>query len=122
MLAARAAKWAYNSMIEKDKVLVAYSTCPNSELAETISRSLVSEQLAACVNQVAGVRSIYKWQGQVQTDVEVMLIIKTTAANLEKLAARLNELHPYELPELIALPVCGGSERYLDWVRQTVTA
>ncbi len=108
-------------MTEKDKVLVAMTSCPSLEVADRIAQTLVSERLAACVNRVPGVISTYIWQGQVQTDTEVLLVIKTTESRFDALKARLATLHPYELPELIAIPVCAGSERYLDWVRQTVT-
>jgi periplasmic divalent cation tolerance protein len=107
-------------MIEKDKVVVLLSTCPSSGVADSIATALVTEGLAACVNQLPGVRSIYMWQGQVQSDSEVLLMIKSVESHLDAIKARLIELHPYELPEIIALPVCGGSESYLDWVRQTV--
>jgi periplasmic divalent cation tolerance protein len=107
-------------MIEQDKVLVAFTTCPTPEVAERIANTLVTERLAACVNRLPGVTSTYIWEGAVQNDAEVLLIIKTTAERFEVLKERLAGLHPYELPELIAIPVCAGSERYLDWVRQNV--
>ena len=107
-------------MIEQDKVLVALTTCPSPEVAERLATTLVAEGLAACVNRLPGMTSTYIWEGQVQNEAEVLLIIKTTAERFEVLKERLAGLHPYELPELIAIPVCAGSERYLDWVRQNV--
>lgn len=107
-------------MTDQDKVVVALTACPSEEVANRIAQALVDEELAACVNRLPGVTSTYRWQGQIHSDAEVLLIIKTTKGRFEALKGRLTELHPYELPELIALPVCAGSERYLDWVRQTV--
>lgn len=103
-----------------DQVIVALCTCPDEATATTIARQLVEERLATCVNRVAGVRSVYFWDGRLQDEAEVLLIMKTTAARLSELEARLKVLHPYELPELIALPASGGNERYLEWVRQGV--
>lgn len=100
---------------------VVLTTCPDETTAEILARRLVEERLAACVNRVAGLRSTYWWQGQVQEDAEVLLIAKTSASRVANLSARIQALHPYELPEVIALPVAGGAERYLDWIGQTVT-
>jgi periplasmic divalent cation tolerance protein len=97
-------------------VLLAYSTCPDAASAETLAQALVDERLAACVNQVPGLRSTYRWQGQVEHADEVLLLIKTTADRLDAMTARLRELHPYELPELIAVEVRAGLPAYLDWV------
>lgn len=102
----------------EDDVLTCFCTSPDAENAAVIARHLVTEGLAACVNLLPGVRSIYKWEGKVTEDAEVMLVIKTTRARLATLAQRLSALHPYELPELIAVPVCAGSQPYLAWVRQ----
>ena len=76
--------------------------------------------MAACVNQIPGVTSTYIWRGKLQTDAEVVLMMKTTEAKFGALKTRVKELHPYELPELIAIPVCAGAENYLAWVRDTV--
>ncbi|MFC5571493.1 divalent-cation tolerance protein CutA [Lysobacter yangpyeongensis] len=97
-------------------VLLAYSTCPDAASAERIAQALVTERLAACVNRVPGIRSTYRWQGQVEEADEVLLLIKTTADRLEALTARLRALHPYELPELVAVEVRSGLPAYLDWV------
>jgi periplasmic divalent cation tolerance protein len=99
-----------------ETVRVALSTAPDAETAGRIARALVDERLAACVNVVPGVRSIYRWQGAVEDDAEVLLVIKTRAERLETLALRLRALHPYELPELVALPAVGGLGAYLEWV------
>jgi periplasmic divalent cation tolerance protein len=97
-------------------------TAPDAEVGARIGRALVEEGLAACANLVPGVRSIYRWQGAVHDDAEVLLILKTRAALSAALAARVRALHPYQLPEVLALPVAGGSEPYLDWVRSAAEA
>ncbi|MBB6094651.1 periplasmic divalent cation tolerance protein [Povalibacter uvarum] len=100
-----------------DQVILALSTCPDEATAKQIAEALVTERLATCVNRVPGVRSTYVWKGSLQDDAEVLLLIKTTSARLRELEARLTALHPYELPEFAVLPVGGGNERYLEWVR-----
>lgn len=105
-----------------EQVIVALSTCPDEATARAIAEALVSEWLATCVNRVTGVTSTYFWDGRLQDDPEILLIIKTTAARLAELASRLKVLHPYELPELVALPVAGGNEPYLQWVRTGVAS
>jgi periplasmic divalent cation tolerance protein len=104
-----------------EQVILALSTCPDEASAQAIAAALVQERLATCVNRVAGLRSTYIWDARLQDQPEILLIIKTTAARLAQLQARLQSLHPYELPELLAIPVSGGNERYLDWVRMGVT-
>ncbi len=101
-------------------VVVVFSTFPSSDKAAEVARALVAEQLAACVNLAPNVRSIYRWKGELQDDTETLAIIKTTSERLDVLVARLLALHPYELPEAIALPVTGGSNPYLVWVEDNV--
>jgi periplasmic divalent cation tolerance protein len=93
-----------------------FTTAPDEDVAETLARTLVEERLAACVNLIPGARSIYRWEGALQDDSEVVLVIKSHRNRTQALAARINDLHPYELPEVLVLPVSGGSERYLDWI------
>jgi periplasmic divalent cation tolerance protein len=97
-------------------VLLAYSTCPDEASADLIARTLVNERLAACVNRLSGVHSTYRWHGHVEQAEEVLLLIKTTADRLDAMTARLRSLHPYELPELVAVEVRAGLPAYLDWV------
>ena len=99
-----------------DSVLLCYCTCPDAESAQRIARALVAERLAACVNCLPGITSTYRWQDEVTTDDEHLLLIKTTADRFEALKARLLALHPYDVPELIAVPVERGHEAYLAWV------
>lgn len=100
--------------------LVVYCSCPDEACAGRLADALVEERLAACVTRLPGATSVYRWEGSVHRDPEVLLIIKTTAGRLANLTARIEALHPYEVPEVIAVPVAGGSERYLSWVGQTV--
>ncbi len=97
-------------------------TAPEGPAAEALARTLVGEGLAACVNRMPGVRSTYRWQGQVQEDAETLLVIKSTAAAYPALERRIRELHPYETPEVIALPIVRGSQPYLEWLDASVTA
>ena len=80
---------------------------------------LVNERLAACVNVMPEMESIYRWKGQVETDHERQLVIKTTVARVAALRARLHELHDYDVPEFIVMPIAGGSEAYLNWIRES---
>lgn len=96
--------------------LVVLVTAPAADDAARIARTLVEERLAACGNVVPGLRSIYRWQGAVQEDVEALLVLKTTRDRFEALRARVVALHPYEVPEVIALPVEAGSAPYLAWI------
>lgn len=99
-------------------VVIGLTTCPNGEVAATLARALVGEGLAACVNEIPGITSTYRWREQLHRDSEVLLLIKTGAERLPALERRLKELHPYELPEFITVGVCSGSAQYLEWIRQ----
>jgi len=98
-------------------VLVA---CPDRPVAEGIARALVEERLAACANLLPGVTSIYRWEGTLSQESEILLLIKTRRERLSGLARRVKALHPYSVPELIALPILAGSTSYLKWVRDSV--
>jgi periplasmic divalent cation tolerance protein len=100
-----------------DPVHVVLVTVPDAEVGARLARVVVEERLAACVNLLPGVRSIYRWQGAVHDDAEVLLVMKTRADRVEALGARVRELHPYEVPEVLALAAAGGSLEYLAWVR-----
>jgi periplasmic divalent cation tolerance protein len=91
-------------------------TAPDLEVGARLGRALVEERLAACVNLVPGVRSIYRWQDAVQEDAEVLLVVKTQRERCGALAARVQALHPYELPEVVVLPIEAGLDRYLAWI------
>ena len=98
---------------------LALSTAPNELVARELVRTLVNERLVACGNIIAGVQSIYRWQGEVQEDAEVLILFKTTESAWPRLKQRLPELHPYETPELILLPVSDGLVKYLQWMSES---
>ncbi|MBZ4192793.1 MAG: divalent-cation tolerance protein CutA [Candidatus Contendobacter sp.] len=100
----------------ENQALVVYCTCPDQGVAERIAEAVVAERLAACVNLIPGVTSVYRWEGQLQRDAEWLLIIKTRSAVYPQLEARICQLHPYQVPEIIALPIQAGSAAYLDWI------
>jgi periplasmic divalent cation tolerance protein len=102
------------------KYILVFSTCPDDVVAAKIATALVSEKLAACVNRFPRVVSTFWWKGEVQSDTESLLMIKTVDRLLEPLSKRIHDLHPYELPEVIKLPIEGGSERYLEWLGQSI--
>ncbi|KAA8538161.1 hypothetical protein F0562_027769 [Nyssa sinensis] len=97
--------------------VVVYVTVPNKEAGKKLAESIVKEKLAACVNRVPGIESVYQWQGEVQTDSEELLIIKTRESLLEALTEHVKANHEYEVPEVIALPIIGGSIPYLEWIK-----
>jgi periplasmic divalent cation tolerance protein len=99
-----------------DKILV-LSTCATEVDAERLARALLDTRLAACVNVVPGVRSFYRWKGKIESELEFMLIIKTSRDLFPALRAEIEKLHPYEVPELLALPVLAGAENYLSWLQ-----
>jgi periplasmic divalent cation tolerance protein len=101
--------------------VVALSTVGTAEHAERIARALVERRLAACVNVVPGVVSVYRWKGEVCRDEERLLVIKTRRERLDALREALLGLHPYELPELVAVPIEAGYEPYLAWLDEGVS-
>jgi periplasmic divalent cation tolerance protein len=102
--------------------IIVLVTVPNAETAEKLGEALVGEGLAACVNVLPGIRSIYRWKGAVERDQEQLCVIKSTVDGFERLRARVVALHPYELPEVIALPIVAGHTPYLAWIAASVTA
>lgn len=98
------------------KALEVHITAPDRAQAETLARALVDERLAACVNIVTQVRSVYRWDNQVQEDDEVLCLVKTRPELLEALSQRVVALHPYEVPEILAFEVSEGSPDYLAWL------
>jgi len=106
------------SMTDKRLVL---STCGSREVAAKIARALVDGQVAACVNILGPMESVYRWKGRVETSQEFLLLIKTTAENFERLCAEIRRLTSYELPEVLQFTVEAGLEAYLDWIGDSVT-
>jgi len=95
-------------------------TAPNEKEAKTIARKAVEKKLAACVNIVPGLTSVYRWEGQVQKDTEVLMLIKTTKKRLGKLEKLVKKLHSYEVPEFVVLKIEGGSSAYMKWLQKSV--
>jgi periplasmic divalent cation tolerance protein len=98
------------------EVRLVLTTVPSAEVAAKLARTLVEEKLAACGNVLPAVRSIYRWKGKVEDENEVMLLLKTHVRQVARLQARILELHPYEVPEVLAVPVEAGFQGYLDWI------
>ena len=99
--------------------LIVLITAPNMEEAARIAETIVSERLAACVNIVGGVASIYRWQGEVTRDNETLMIVKTSDERYDELERRVKELHSYTTPEVIAIKIERGSADYLNWLRES---
>ena len=103
-----------------DEILLAFSTFPDLETARRIARDLVTEKFAACANIIPAIESIYRWQGEVEEGNETLVLFKTTAARLEQLEQLILARHPYETPEIVALPLAEGTQAYLGWIDQSV--
>jgi periplasmic divalent cation tolerance protein len=101
--------------------LLVLTNCPDEESANAIALALVEERLAACVNILPRVQSVYRWQGAVESATEIPLLIKSTATNYPALEAAIRDRHPYQVPEIIALPVERGLPAYLDWIASETT-
>ena len=98
---------------------IVLSTAGSEEEGARIAKSLVERKLCACVNLAPGVRSFYRWEGAVQDDAEVLLIMKTTQDKLEALSEHLAEIHSYDVPEMLAIPIDQGSAPYLEWLAES---
>ena len=115
--------WRLAQLRENDKPVLIYSTFPSLSEAERVGGALVDQGLAACVNILPGMVAIYVWEGKRQRASEVAMIIKTRAALASRVVAEARKLHPYANPALLVLPISGGSQDFLDWIReQTGTA
>ncbi|XP_019414505.1 PREDICTED: protein CutA 1, chloroplastic-like isoform X2 [Lupinus angustifolius] len=99
--------------------IVVYVTVPNKESGKKLAESIVKEKLAACVNRVPGIESVYQWKGEIQTDSEELLIIKTRQSLLEALTEHVKANHEYDVPEVISLPINGGNLKYLEWIKES---
>ena len=93
-----------------------YMTASNDAEARTIARILVQERLAACVNILAGMRSVYRWEGEIQEEAEIVLIAKTRRDRVSALTDRVTEIHSYDCPCVVAIPIDGGNPEFLDWI------
>ena len=100
------------------ETLVVITTAPSEGTAEQLAQALVQDRLAACVQVLPGMTSYYRWEGKLEKSGEWLMLIKTTRNNLNGLTAKIESMHPYEVPEVVALEVAGGAGRYLDWVKE----
>lgn len=107
-------------MVKPDDYVIVLCTCPDPGTAETIARGLVEGSLAACVNILPGVRSIYRWKGLVESSQEQLLLVKTRRGSYAHVEQAIRDRHPYELPEIIAVPMVAGSSGYLVWINEMV--
>ena len=103
-------------MVENDKPVLIYSTFPTKEAAEEIGQALVEEELAACVNILPGMTAIYRWEGKIARDSEVLMIIKTARSRAEAAMIAIKQRHSYDNPALVVLPIETGSAKYLSWL------
>ena len=103
------------------QTLIVFCTCPDVAAAERLADLAVDQGAAACVNVLPGIMSVYRWQGRIAHDAEVLLLAKTSVRGYPRLEALWREAHPYELPEVVAVPVTKGSDAYLAWVNDNVS-
>lgn len=105
-----------------DQALLVLCTTPDRDVAERLARALVDARAAACVNVVPGLRSFYRWQGEVEVGDELQLLIKTRAGRLDEVERIVRALHPYSVPELVALPIVAGADDYLAWIHEQTSS
>lgn len=108
-------------MSRDNELLVVFCTVPDEGTAAKLANGLIEERLAACVNAIPGVKSFYRWQGRLEVDSEIQLVIKTRAGQFDALAAWINANHPYDVPEIVALPADQVNEEYLRWAIEQTT-
>lgn len=102
-----------------NETFLAFSTFPDAETARRIARALVNEKLVACANILPQIESIYRWEGKLEQSTETLVLFKLTAAGFPQFEAKLEELHPYDVPEIIAAPITGGLASYLGWIAES---
>lgn len=107
--------------MEKSEYYTGFCTVPNMHTGKTIANTLVEQKLVSCVNIIPHIISIYRWQGKINEDKEHLLIMKTTADKMALILAKIKDLHPYEVPEIIFFPIQAGFPPYLDWIRQSTS-
>lgn len=96
-------------------------TCPDMGTAEDLAKRLVASRLAACVNILPGLTSVYEWKGEVESETELLLLAKTTEASYPALENTLRQAHPYELPEIVCVPIVAGLRGYLEWIEDSIS-
>ena len=104
----------------KPEFFIALTTCPNNDVATNLAEAIVQQQLAACVNIIPNLQSVYQWQGKIENDSESLLILKSKQQKLQKLESFVLEHHPYEVPEFITLNIESGSQAYLEWINKSL--
>jgi len=105
-----------------DNYIIVLNTCNSTKIASSIAESLVNQKLAACVNIINGIESVYQWNGKIERDQEILLIIKTRQCLFSQVQNAIHELHDYELPEIIAVPIDTGEKNYLNWIKSATLA
>jgi periplasmic divalent cation tolerance protein len=105
-----------------EEAILVFSTFPDAETARGVARGLIEAKLAACVNVLPGVESIYRWKGAIESSNEVLLIIKSTQWKYQMLEAKILELHPYEVPEIVSVRMDAGHVPYLRWIEEAVNS
>ncbi|GHD32264.1 divalent cation tolerance protein [Nocardiopsis kunsanensis] len=108
--------------MSSDDAVRVETTVDTEEGARNVARSVVEHQVAACAQVSGPITSFYRWEGRVQNDPEWIVVIKTTSDRLDALTSRILDVHPYDVPEIVAVPVVGGNPAYLDWVREETRA
>ncbi len=104
----------------KPDYFIALTTCPDREIANSLAQAIVEQQLAACVNIVPDIQSVYQWQGKIETDNELLLVMKTNQQTLKALELFVLQQHPYETPEFICINIESGAQAYLDWITSSL--
>jgi periplasmic divalent cation tolerance protein len=107
-------------MTENKSYLLVLCTCPDKEIATTIAENIVAQHLAACINIIPGIKSIYHWQGNVESAEESLMLIKTHQQKLSSLQNTITTMHPYEVPEIISLDISNGLPKYLQWISSSM--
>ncbi len=100
---------------------IVLNTCPDLVSAERLAKAILNQELAACVSMVPGIRSLYRWQGKIESSQEQLLVIKTKCSHYRSLEQLIQQLHPYELPEIIAVPIDQGLPSYLQWIDENLS-
>ena len=101
--------------------IAVYVTVPDKDVGRKVAEALVTAQLAACVNIIPGVESVYWWDGKINSDQELLLMIKSRAPHLSELTKKVISVHPYDVPEVISVPITGGSAKYLEWINASTS-
>jgi periplasmic divalent cation tolerance protein len=107
-------------MPDKNTYLLVLCSCPDKEIATTISENIVAQHLAACINIVPGIKSVYHWQGNVESAEESLMLIKTHQQKFSSLKNTITTMHPYEVPEIISVDISDGLPKYLDWITSSM--